>query len=80
MGISLCAFFYRVKARAGWGKAAMAVAHKILAIAYSILKTEIPYQDLGGNHFDGYGELPNQPECAGFEGLIPLPECATSLS
>jgi hypothetical protein len=26
-----------------------------------------------------YGELPNWPECAGFEMWIPLPECATSL-
>lgn len=48
----LRAFFYRVKARRGWGKAIFAVAHKILVIAYSILKTGIPYQDLGGSYFD----------------------------
>jgi len=48
----LRAFFYRVKARRGWGRAIIAVAHKILVMAYCILKTGIPYQDLGGNYFD----------------------------
>ena len=48
----LRAFFYRVKARRGWGRAIFAVAHKILVIAYSILKTGIPYQELGGDYFD----------------------------
>jgi hypothetical protein len=28
------------------------VAHKILVFAYCILKSRIPYQDLGGNYFD----------------------------
>src|SRR5579862_7935137 len=45
----LRAFFYRVKARRGWGKAIMAVAHKILVFAYCILKNGKPYQDLGDN-------------------------------
>jgi len=48
----LRAFFYRVKARRGWGKAIIAVAHKILVIAYNILKTGMPYQDLGSDYFD----------------------------
>ena len=48
----LRAFFYRVKARRGWGRAIFAVAHKILVIAYCILKSGTPYQDLGGNYFD----------------------------
>ena len=48
----LRAFFHRVKARRGWGKAVIAVAHKILVIAYSILKTGVPYQELGGDYFD----------------------------
>src|SRR2546429_3189108 len=30
----LPAFFYRVKARRGWGRAIVATAHKILVIAY----------------------------------------------
>ena len=48
----LRAFFYRVKARRGWGKAIFAVAHKILMIAYSILKSGLPYQELGSDYFD----------------------------
>jgi transposase len=48
----LRAFFHRIKARRGWGKAVVAVAHKILVIAYSILKTATPYQELGGDYFD----------------------------
>ena len=48
----LRAFFYRVKARRGWGRAIIATAHKILVIAYSILKTGTVYQDLGGDYFD----------------------------
>lgn len=48
----LRAVFFRIKARRGWGKAIMAVGHKILLIAYSILKTGTPYQDLGSDYFD----------------------------
>jgi len=48
----LRAFFYRVKARQGAGKAIFAVAHKILVSAYCMLKTKTPYQDLGSNYFD----------------------------
>jgi transposase len=48
----LPAFFHRVKARRGWGRAIFALAHKMLVIAYSILKTGIPYQELGGDYFD----------------------------
>ena len=48
----LQAFFYRVKARRGWGRAILGTAHKILVIAYSILKTGNVYQELGGDYFD----------------------------
>jgi transposase len=43
----LWGFFYRVKARRGWGKAIFAVAHKILVIAYCILKTGTPTRTWG---------------------------------
>jgi transposase len=48
----LPAFFRRVKGRRGWSRAIFALAHKILVIAYRILKTGIPYQELGGDYFD----------------------------
>ena len=44
--------FYRIKARRGWGRAIFALAHKILVIAYCLLKTGTPYQELGGDYFD----------------------------
>jgi len=48
----LRAFFHRVKSRRGWSRAVVATAHKILLIAFSILRTGTPYQDLGGDYFD----------------------------
>jgi transposase len=48
----LRAFFYRLKARRGWGRAAFATAHKLLVIAYGILKTGTAYRELGGDYFD----------------------------
>jgi transposase len=48
----LRAFFYRVKGKQGWWKAIVAVAHKILVVAYQMLKTNTPYQELGGDYFD----------------------------
>jgi transposase len=48
----LRAFFYRVKARRGWSKAVVAVAHKILVFAFQMLSTNTPYHDLGDDYFD----------------------------
>lgn len=48
----LRALFYRIKARRGWSKAVVAVGHKILVIAYHILRTGIPFFDLGDDYFD----------------------------
>lgn len=45
-------FFFRVKARRGWGRAIVAVAHKLLVIAYNMLKTGEAYKELGGDYFD----------------------------
>jgi transposase len=45
-------FFYRIRARQGASKAVIALAHKILVIAYQMLKTNTPYQELGGDYFD----------------------------
>ena len=48
----LRAFFYRVKGRRGWGKAIVAVARKLIIIAYSMLKNQQPYRELGGDYFE----------------------------
>jgi transposase len=48
----LRAFFHRIKSRKQWGKAITAVAHKLLIIAYEILKTKAPYKDLGADYYD----------------------------
>lgn len=48
--------FYRLKARRGYKRAAMAVAHKILVAAYHVLKTGQPYRDLGDGYLDRLDE------------------------
>jgi transposase len=51
-GTYLRAVFFRVKARRGWGKAIMAVAHKLLIAIYQMLRDRVLYQELGGDYFD----------------------------
>jgi transposase len=48
----LKAYFRRIKAKRGWGKAIVATGHKILAIAFQMLRTNTPYRELGGDYFD----------------------------
>ena len=48
----LCALFARLKLRRGWSRAIIAVAHKILILAFKVLETGLPYQDLGNDYFD----------------------------
>ena len=47
----LRAQYEQVKRRRGHKKAIVAVAHSILIAAYHILKDDVPYRDLGGDHF-----------------------------
>jgi transposase len=44
--------FFRLKARRGYKRAAMAIAHKILISAYHMLRDGVPYQDLGAQYLD----------------------------
>lgn len=44
--------FYRIAHRRGMKKAAVAVAHRLLKIAYSIIRNGTEYQERGGDHFD----------------------------
>jgi transposase len=48
----LCAQYQRLKARRGKKRAAVAVAHTILVIAYHLLKNQTSYEELGGNYYD----------------------------
>ena len=48
----LRAFFHRIKGRRGWAKAIVATGHKILTIAFQLLRTNTPYLERGDDHFD----------------------------
>jgi len=45
--------YYRLRARRGSKRAAMAIAHKILIAAFNMLATRSPYRDLGATYLDG---------------------------
>jgi transposase len=47
----LSAQYARLRGRRGPKKAAVAVGHSILVIAYHILERKVPYEDLGEDHF-----------------------------
>lgn len=51
-GTYLAAQYHRLTARRGKKKAALAVAHSILVIAYHLIQRNEPYRELGGNYFD----------------------------
>ena len=48
----LAAQFRRIASRRGKKRAAIAVAHSILIIAYSMLRDGTDYHDLGGDYFE----------------------------
>jgi len=48
----LSAFYHRIARRRGKKRAILAVAHKILIVIYHMLKTNKPYEELGGDYFD----------------------------
>ncbi len=48
----LSAFYHRVAARRGKTRAIVAVAHKLLRIAYHVIKNGCPYRELGADFFD----------------------------
>lgn len=58
----LSAQYHRIAARRGAKRAAVAVAHTILVIAYHILSRGTTYQELGGDYFDrrSHDKLVNQ--------------------
>jgi transposase len=48
--------FYRLKSRRGPGKAIIAVAASMLGAIYHMLRKEVPYKDLGADHFKKKGK------------------------
>jgi len=48
----LAAQYHRIAARRGGNRAAMAVAHTILVIAYHLLQDQTTYEELGATYFD----------------------------
>jgi transposase len=48
----VAAFFYRKAGKHGIRKAIVATAHKLLLIAFCILRDGVPYQEAGGDYFD----------------------------
>src|SRR5829696_2617894 len=51
-GTYLAAHYARLKGRRGPKKAAVAVGHSILVIAYHVLERGVPYEELGEEYFD----------------------------
>ena len=51
-GTYLSAQYHRLAARRGAKRAAVAVGHSMLVIAYHILRDGVVYEELGGNYFD----------------------------
>jgi transposase len=51
-GTYAMAQYRRLAARRGKKRAIVAVAHSLLIAAYHVLRDQIPYQDLGPQHFD----------------------------
>jgi transposase len=83
-GTYLGAQYARLKGRRGPKKAAVAVGHSILVIAYHILEREVPYEELGEDHLDRHRSngayakrLVRQLEHLGHQvALEPLPQPA----
>jgi transposase len=51
-GTYLAAQFHRIARRRGARRAIVAVAHTLLIITYQMLSKNLPYSDLGADHFD----------------------------
>ncbi len=83
-GTYLQAQYARLKGRRGSERAAVAVGHSILVIAYHVLEREVPHEDLGEDYFyrhrsgEAYAKrLVRQLERLGHKvALEPLPQSA----
>jgi transposase len=51
-GTYLSAQYRRISRRRGSKRAALAIAHRLLVIAYHVLRDHVPFADLGADYFD----------------------------
>jgi transposase len=79
----LGAQYHRIARRRGKKKAAVAVAHSMLVIAYHLLKDGTTYQDLGPDYFDRHAtgqlqrRLIGRLQALGLRVIVePLPQVA----
>jgi transposase len=83
-GTYLASQYARLRGRRGSKKAAVAVGHSILVIAYHVLEREVPYEELGEDYLyqqrsgEAYAKrLVRQLERLGHKvALEPLPQSA----
>jgi transposase len=74
--------FYRLKARRGYKRAAVAIAHKILASIYHMLSRNVSYNDLGDLYLDKLNQhhlarnLVHRLERLGYSVTLDLPQQA----
>jgi len=70
--------FYRLKARRGYKRAAVAVAHKVLVAIYHMLSQNVSYNNLGNLYLDNLNKhhltrnLVHRLERLGFEVTLQL--------
>ena len=72
--------FYRLKARRGYKRAAVAIAHKILVSIYHMLSQNVSYNDLGDCYLDNLNKhhltrnLVHRLERLGYSVTLTLPQ------
>jgi transposase len=72
--------FYRLKARRGYKRAAVAIAHKILVSIYYMLSQNVSYNDLGDRYLDNLNKhhltrnLVHRLERLGYSVTLTLPQ------
>jgi transposase len=74
--------FHRLKARRGYKRAAVAIAHKILVSIYHMLSQNVSYNDLGDLYLDNLNKhhltrnLVRRLERLGYSVTVTLPDAA----
>jgi len=81
-GTYIRAKYYRLKARIGAKRAAVAIAHKLIIAAYHVLAKAEPYRDLGESYLDQIArtrttkQLVRRLEALGYQVALQSADCA----